>query len=69
MACSPRPPPVFLEEDSEHVVDVNSSEREKIKGKRRTSWVWAEFEFQIDKDERKVVCKHCKHKPSAKTSY
>ena len=65
----PRPPAAFSEDDSEHVAKINPSDMAEIKGKRRTSWVWGEFNLQVDKNDRKAMCKHCKHKLSAKSSH
>ncbi|KAJ8446405.1 hypothetical protein Cgig2_019298 [Carnegiea gigantea] len=46
-ARPPCPPAAFSKDDSEHVAKINPSDMTEIKGKRRTSWVWVEFDLQI----------------------
>ena len=73
--CGQRPPrpqshsPTFVEIEPDEVGEIDpSAAAAGNKGKKRTSWVWQEFELEEKNGERKAVCTHCKQKLSAKAS-
>ena len=56
---------VDIEEDEVVISDVSQPSR----GKKRTSWVWQEYELEGEgTGEEKARCMHCKHTLSAKSS-
>lgn len=61
--------PTFVEIELDEVGEIDpSAAAAGNKGKKRTSWVWQEFELEEKNGERKAVCTHCKQKLSAKAS-
>jgi len=66
------PPPQSAEcppPPSDQSGEVDPSDNAAVNiGKKRTSWVWQEFELKENNGDRKAVCSHCKQHLSAKTS-
>jgi len=70
----PRPDPApcsasFVEVEAEQIDEIPYEMNLTNAGKTRTSWVWTELTFVTNENgEKKAICKHYKHKLSAKTS-